>query len=83
METWSTHLLFQKTAIQIDSDTATRVQFYANQLRSQRLPVIFSLEHLGKITGVEYDFLHRNVNRFYDSKNYQIFSIKKDLVAGE
>lgn len=77
METWSTHHLFQKTAVQLDPDTAALVQYYANQLRSRRLPVIFSLAHLGKITGVEYKFLHKSVSRICDSQNYQIFSIKK------
>ena len=77
METWSTHHLFQKTTVQLDSETAARIQRYANQLRSQKLPVIFSLAHLGKITGIEYEFLHRSVSRFSDYENYQYFTIKK------
>lgn len=77
METWSAHHLFQKTSKQLDDTTAASVQHYATQLRSQKLPVIFSLGHLGKITGVDYAFLHESVNRKRETANYNIFSVRK------
>lgn len=77
METWSAHLLFQKASQQLDATTATSVQRYASRLRSQKLPVIFSMGHLGKITGIDYDFLHQSVNRKRDSSNYNLFSVRK------
>ena len=39
--------------------------------------MIFSLTHLGKITGIKYEFLHRSVSQIYNFENHQIFSIKK------
>jgi RNA-directed DNA polymerase len=77
METWSAHLLYQKVSSQLDDNTAVLLQRYANYLRSQRLPVIFSLGHLSKITGIDYDFLHECVNRKRESSNYNMFSIRK------
>ncbi|WP_319576552.1 reverse transcriptase family protein [uncultured Desulfobacter sp.] len=77
METWSAHLLFQEASKQLDVDTAILVQRYANSLRNRRLPVIFSLGHLGRITGIDYDFLHASVNRKRESANYNMFSIRK------
>lgn len=53
MGTWSAHHLFQEASKKIDSNTAVLMQRYANHLRIQRLPVIFSLRHLGEITGLE------------------------------
>lgn len=77
METWSAHLLFQTTSKQLDDATATLVQRYASHLRSRKLPVIFSLGHLGKITGIDYTFLHESVNRKRESANYNMFSVQK------
>lgn len=77
METWSAHFLFQGTSKRIDNATAALVQRYANHLRSQKLPVIFSLGHLRKITGINDKFLHESVNRERESANYNMFSVKK------
>lgn len=77
METWSAHHLFQEASKQLDCDTIFLLQNYALDLRSKKLPVIFSLGHLGKITGIDYDFLYRSVNRKYESINYNMFSIRK------
>lgn len=77
METWSAHQLFQETSKQLGEDTAAQVQRYANYLRSRKLPVVFSLRHLGKITGIDYDFLHASVNRKRESSNYTMFAVRK------
>lgn len=77
METWSTHHLFQKASAEIDVPTASEIQSYANKLRNKNLPVIFSLNHLSRITGVDYTFLYQTVNRKRDNDNYSIFSIHK------
>ena len=77
METWSAHQLFQESSKHLGEDTAAVVQRYASRLRSNGLPVIFSLGHLGKITGIEYDLLHASVNRKRESSNYTMFSVKK------
>lgn len=77
METWSAHQLFQESSKHLGDDTAALVQQYASNLRSNGLPVIFSLGHLGKITGIEYDLLHASVNRRRESANYTMFSVRK------
>lgn len=77
METWSAHQLFQETSEQLDEATAADVQRYANNLRSQKLPVVFTLGHLGRITGIEYRFLHASVNRVHESSNYTMFAVRK------
>ena len=77
MENWSAHLLFQNASKKLDNDTAALLQRYANCLRSRGLPVVFSLGHLGKITGIDYEFLHESVNRKRESANYNMFSIRK------
>ena len=77
METWSTHHLFQEISGRLGNTTAASAQRYANQLHTQGLPVIFSLMHLSKITGLDYVFLHESVNRKRDSENYRIFAIGK------
>lgn len=77
METWSAHLLFQETSKQIDNATAVLIQQYVNRLRSKNLPIIFSLGHLAKITGIDYKFLHESINRKHETKNYNMFVIKK------
>ncbi len=77
METWSAHLLFQEASRQLEAEKAFLVQQYATRLRAQGLPVIFSLGHLGHISGIDYDFLHKSVNRKRELQNYNLFSIKK------
>jgi len=77
MEPWSAHLLYQKASELIDSETALLIQKYASHLRSRRLPVIFSLAHLGKITAIDYDYLHKSVSRKRESTSYKMFSVRK------
>lgn len=77
METWSAHHLFREASNQLDNAKAALVQRYANHLRNRRLPVIFSLGHLGKITGISYEFLHESVNRKLEAANYNMFSVRK------
>ncbi len=77
MEPWSAHLLYQEVSKKLDIDTALSIQQYTNSLRNKNLPVIFSLGHLAKITGIGYKFLHESVSRKRESANYQLFSIHK------
>lgn len=77
METWSAHHLFHEASKRLDKGSVALVQRYANNLRNRRLPVIFSLGHLGKITGICYDFLHESVNRRREVANYNMFSFLK------
>jgi len=77
MEPWSAHHLFKGASAALGADSAFDVQRYANRLRASNLPVIFSLGHLGKITGIDYDLLHDTVNRRRESANYNLFAIKK------
>ena len=77
METWSAHQLFQESSKRLGQATAGKVQQYATALRSKGLPVVFSLGHLGRITGINYDFLHASVNRSFESFSYTMFSVKK------
>ncbi len=77
MEPWSAHLLFQNAAKQLDPERAASLQYYTNYLRNQKLPVIFSLRHLGKITGIGYELLHESVNRKRETANYTLFPVKK------
>lgn len=77
METWSAHHLFQEASKHLDDDAAASIQSYANNLKRKRLPVVFTLGHLGKITEIDYAFLHESVNRKHESSNYNMFSIRK------
>lgn len=77
MEDWSVHHLFQEAEEQLDRATALDLQRYASRLRNDGLPVIFTLRHLAKITGVRYTDLHESVNRRRELSNYRMFAIKK------
>lgn len=77
METWSVHHLFQEAIDKLDDEQACQVQRYAARLIGEGLPVIFSLRHLAKITGTDYDFLHDTVDRRRDGVNYRMFTITK------
>ena len=79
METWSAHHLFQKATEKLDSSSAVAIQQYAMNLKQAGLPVIFSLGHLSKITGVDYQLLHDTTNRKREAANYNLFAIKKRL----
>ena len=77
MESWSTHHFSQQASARLDISDILQMLPYINKLRENNLPVIFSLAHLGKIIGVDYDFLHKTVNRKNESSNYKLFAIKK------
>ena len=77
MDNWSAHHIFENTSKILDISKALQIQCYTNNLLCKRIPVIFSLAHLGKIIGIDYNFLHSTVNRKRESSNYNLFSIHK------
>lgn len=77
MEDWSVHHLFQRAEEPLGRSVAFDLQRYASRLRNDGLPVIFTLGHLAKITGIRYVDLHEFVNRKRESANYRMFAIKK------
>jgi len=77
MEAWSVHHLFDKASENLGSKTASELQQYASRLIHSGIPVIFSLGHLAKIVGADYQFLHDTVNRKRDAANYRMFAIHK------
>ena len=77
MEAWSVHHLFEKAEAQLGTETAGKLQSYAQRLINAKLPVIFSLEHLARITQSDYHVLRDTVHRRRDSANYKMFAIKK------
>lgn len=77
MEDWSMHLLSEKAEVQLGSEIASDLQKYAIRLSNNNLPVIFTLKHLCKITGVDYNFLHSTVDRKREHENYSMFAVKK------
>lgn len=77
METWSAHQLYQKASKEHDVDTALALRAYAENLRTKGLPVVFTLGHLSKITGVSYLMLRATVNRWRETSNYRMFAVKK------
>jgi RNA-directed DNA polymerase len=54
METWSTHQLYNKALAVHDSVTAMAIRRYAQNLINKGTAVVFSLEHLSRITHVSY-----------------------------
>src|SRR5437868_6523363 len=77
METWSAHRLFQEASQQHDEDTAETLRNYAQRLMSRGLPVVFTLGHLAKITGVSYRMLRETVDRKRETANYRICAVRK------
>ena len=77
MEAWSAHHLFKKATAQLNDSVALDLSRYAQCLRNQGLPVIFTLGHLAKITGIDHRFLHATVNREREAANYRMFAIRK------
>ncbi len=77
MENWSAHHLFQQASDRLGTETAIELQHYAQSLRAQKLPVVFSLNHLGKICGVSYRFLRETVARERETSNYRMFAVAK------
>lgn len=77
METWSTHHLYQEAVAVHDTDTALEIRRYAQNLITKGHPVVFSLEHLSRITSVSYAMLRATVERKRESANYRMFAVSK------
>lgn len=77
METWSVHQLLEEASLAHGVDTASSLQRYAQQLIGRRLPVVFTLGHLGRITDVSYRMLRETVNRRREAANYRMYAVKK------
>jgi RNA-directed DNA polymerase len=77
METWSTHHLYHEAVAVHDVDTATEIRRYAQNLISKGFPVVFSLEHLSRITRVSYAMLRATVERKREAANYRMFAVSK------
>lgn len=77
MENWSAHQLYNSAKPFLGNEKAQELVRYSNDLRDEGLPVIFSLNHLAKITGAPYKTLHDTINRKRESSNYRMYAIKK------
>lgn len=77
MEAWSVHHLSQQAVQVLDSQSIDNLKAYARRLIQAGLPVVFTLRHLSKITGVDYSLLRASVERRRESANYRMFAIKK------
>jgi RNA-directed DNA polymerase len=77
MESWSVHRLYQTAETTLGIEHAQLLKAYAQKLINAELPVIFTLNHLSKITGADYHLLRSTVERRRESANYRMFSIKK------
>ena len=77
METWSVHQLLLSARHLADDAKVSDLKAYASRLKRNKLPVVFTLRHLSKISGVEYKFLRKTVERRREFSNYKMFAIKK------
>lgn len=77
MEAWSVHQLSKAAHSSLDEVSAVHLKAYAQNLQRSGLPVIFTLGHLSKITGVDYSLLRATVERRREAANYRMFAIKK------
>lgn len=77
MGEWSVHQLFREAKPILGVDGAKSLQAYASGIRKNGFPVIFTLNHLAKIVGINYQLLHLSINRKRESSNYRIFTISK------
>ncbi len=77
MEVWSAHHLSQAATPVLGKPAADHLSLYAQRLMRKNLPVIFTLRHLARITGVEYRVLRATVERRRESANYRMFAVKK------
>ncbi len=77
METWSTHHLYHEASAIHDAGTALEIRHYAKNLITNGYPVVFSLEHLSRITRVSYAMLRATVERKRESANYRMFTVSK------
>jgi RNA-directed DNA polymerase len=77
METWSAHHLYSRAQAALGEEAASCLQQYAQRLRANEIPVIFSLRHLSQLTDVRYRMLHETVDRKRASSNFRMYAIKK------
>lgn len=77
MEAWSTHQLTQQGSETLDVTSLANLRLYAQALKAKRLPVVFTLNHVAKITGVPYPVLLNTVARKREAANYKMFAISK------
>lgn len=77
MESWSAHQLYQKALPVLGSDSSQDLRKYAIFLQRKKIPVIFTLRHLSKITNTDYWLLRSTIKRRREIANYRMFSIKK------
>ena len=77
MESWSAHHLYEKACSPLGDEAAQDVAHYAMSLQEKRLPVVFTLRHLAKITDTDYRVLHSTVARKREEENYRLFAVKK------
>ncbi|WP_419627402.1 hypothetical protein, partial [Thiolapillus sp.] len=61
MESWSAHHLYQEACAPLGEEAAQDIRRYAMSLQEKRLPVVFTLKHLAKITDTDYRVLHTTV----------------------
>jgi len=77
MEAWSTHQLIEQGKDHLDAASLASLRQYAQGLKAKRLPVVFTLNHVAKITSVPYPLLLNTVNRKRETANYKMFAISK------
>lgn len=77
MVAWSAHQLFTAAEPVLGRESALHLRAYAQKLIRANLPVVLTLKHLSKITGVEYNCLRATVERRRETANYHMFAIKK------
>ena len=77
MESWSVHHLYQQAEQTLGAEKAVLLRRYAQNLIHSNVPVIFSLRHLSKVTGVDYSYLRSTVERRRESANYRMFAVQK------
>lgn len=77
MEAWSVHHLSQQAATTLGRQQSDDLKAYALQLMRAGLPVIFTLRHLSKITGINYSLLRATVERRREAANYRMFAVRK------
>lgn len=77
MEAWSAHHLYSEALAQHDREKVLSLCDYSQKLSAKGLPVVFTLGHLAKITGVPYKMLRETVTRNRESANYRMYAVRK------
>lgn len=77
MDAWSAHHLYLGAVKSLGEERALDVRRYALSLKKSKLPVIFSIAHLAKITNVDYWDLRLTAERKREAANYKMFAVKK------